>query len=331
MKYGEVNQIKPLIIAHRGVSLSAPENTCPAFQAAVDMGLGGVETDIQLTHDGKTVLHHNYTVDACSNGSGAVYRLDYEALRALDFGAYRGKPWRGTRIPNLQEFWAIVHGLLVVNIELKAPVDRSIPYVETVLDSLRAFNRTDNVIISAFDHSLLRRVKELWPSMAVGLLTLPAGFDKSPIFSLLEKAYPRDKLLLDACAEDLQAIDPSAFDPHKAGLPGRDARDAVAELAHQIGAVYPSLCLPEVREALRETADLPAYVSGLDFRPEYLHCHYSSVLKDPALVERTRELGVLCNVWTPDKPEELKALCGSGCHAVITNRPDVLMKLEAQL
>ena len=207
-------------------------------------------------------------MDACSNGSGAVYRLDYEALRALDFGASRGKPWRGTRSPNLQEFWAIVHGLLVVNIELKAPVDRSIPYVETVLDSLRAFNRTDNVIISAFDHSLLRRVKELWPSMAVGLLTLPAGFDKSPIFSLLEKAYPRDKLLLDACAEDLQAIDPSAFDPHKAGLPGRDARDAVAELAHQIGAVYPSLCLPEVREALRETADLPAYVSGLDFRPE---------------------------------------------------------------
>lgn len=326
-----MNQIKPLIIAHRGVSLSAPENTCPAFQAAVELGLGGIETDIQLTGDGKTVLHHNYTVDACSNGSGAVYRLDYEALRALDFGAYRGERWRGTRIPNLQEFWAIVRSMPIVNIELKAPVDRSIPYVETVLDSLRQFDRTDNIIISAFDHSLLRRVKELWPSLAVGLLTLPTGFDQTPIFSLLEKAYPGDKLLLDARAEDLQAIDPAAFDAHKAGLPGRDARDAVAELARQIGAVYPTLCLPEVREALRETADLPAYVRALDFRPEYLHCHYSSVLKDPTLVKRMRELGVLCNVWTPDKREELQALCAGGCHAIITNRPDLLLELEAQL
>lgn len=326
-----MKHIKPLIIAHRGVSLSAPENTCPAFQAAVDLGLGGVETDVQLTRDGKTVLHHNYTVDACSNGSGAVYQLEYEALRALDFGAYRGERWRGTKIPNLQEFWAIVHSLPIVNIELKAPVDRGIPYVETVLDRLRQFDRTDNVIISAFDHNLLRRVKELCPSIAVGLLTLPAGFDRTPIFRLLENAYPRDKLLLDACAEDLQAIDPEAFDPHKVGLPGKDARDAVAELAHQIGAVYPGLCLPEAGEALRKTADLSAYVDGLDFHPDYLHCHYSAVLKDPALVERMRQRGVKCNVWTPDKREELKALCDSGCHAIITNRPDLLLELEAQL
>lgn len=326
-----MKHIKPLIIAHRGVSLSAPENTGPAFQAAVDMGLGGVETDVQLTRDGKTVLHHNYTVDACSNGSGAVYRLEYEQLRALDFGAYRGEQWRGTKIPNLQEFWAIVHSLPIVNIELKAPVDHGIPYVETVLDSLRQFDRTDNVIISAFDHNLLRRVKELCPSIAVGLLTLPAGFDRTPIFRLLENAYPRDKLLLDACAEDLQAIDPEAFDPHKVGLPGKDARDAVAELAHQIGAVYPGLCLPEAGEALHKTADLSAYVDGLDFHPDYLHCHYSAVLKGPALVERMRQRGVKCNVWTPDRREEFKALCASGCHAIITNRPDLLLELEAQL
>lgn len=326
-----MKHIKPLIIAHRGVSLSAPENTGPAFQAAVDMGLGGVETDVQLTRDGKTVLHHNYTVDACSNGSGAVYRLEYEQLRALDFGAYRGEQWRGTKIPNLQEFWAIVHSLPIVNIELKAPVDRGIPYVETVLDSLQQFDRTDNVIISAFDHNLLRRVKELCPSIAVGLLTLPAGFDRTPIFRLLENAYPRDKLLLDACAEDLQAIDPEAFDPHKVGLPGKDARDAVAELAHQIGAVYPGLCLPEAGEALHKTADLSAYVDGLDFHPDYLHCHYSAVLKDPALVERMRQRGVKCNVWTPDRREEFKALCASGCHAIISNRPDLLLELEAQL
>lgn len=312
------------------MSLSAPENTCPAFQAAVDLGLGGVETDIQLTRDGKTVLHHNYTVDACSNGSGAVYQLEYQELRTMDFGVYRGEQWRGTQIPNLQEFWTIVHSLPVVNIELKAPVDRSLLYVETVLDSLRQFDRTDNIIISAFDHGLLRRVKELWPSLAVGLLTLPAGFDKTPIFSLLDRAYPKDKLLLDACAEDLHAIDPAAFDAHKAGLPGRDARDAVAELAHQIGAVYPTLCLPEVKEALRETADLPSYVSALDFRPDYLHCHYSAVLKDPALVEGMRKLDVLCNVWTPDTREELKLLCTSGCNAIITNRPDLLLELEAQ-
>lgn len=319
------------IIAHRGVSLGIPENTIPAFREAVRLGLDGVETDVQLTRDGRSVLHHNYTIDASSDGSGAVYSMDYDALRAYDFGSYVDERWKGTRIPNLEEFWQTVGEMPIVNIELKAPIDRTAPYVESVLDKLSSFEKTDNIIISAFDHSLLKRVKELRADLKVGLLTMPRSFTSTPLFTMLERSYPADKPLIDARSEDMTAVAPDAFDPHKAGLPGKDARDAVAELAHQIGAVYPGSTLDYAKAALGATVDLRSYVKGLGFKAEYLHCHYSDVLRDPTLVKDMADMGVLCNVWTPDKHEELKALLDSGCNAIITNRPDILKELEAGL
>lgn len=119
-------------------------------------------------------------------------------------------------------------------------------------------------------------------------------------------------------------MDTHAFSPEQLDILGTDARDAVAELARQMGAVNPGSTLKDMERTLAAQADIPAYIAGLGFKPEYLHCHYSAVLRNPGLVETMREMGVLCNVWTPDKEAELELLARSGCHGIITNRPDSL-------
>lgn len=88
---------KPVaVIAHRGEHLHHPENTLPAIRAAIDAGAGYVELDVRTSLDGALVLSHNATVDARTNGKGAVRQLTLAQLRALDAGG-------GERIPTFDE------------------------------------------------------------------------------------------------------------------------------------------------------------------------------------------------------------------------------------
>ncbi len=99
------------IIAHRGASGSAPENTLVAFQRAVEAGADAFELDVRLTADGVPVVHHDPTLDRTTNGTGALRALSLEQLRQLDAGARftsdggRSYPFRGgeVRIPTLRE------------------------------------------------------------------------------------------------------------------------------------------------------------------------------------------------------------------------------------
>ena len=75
------------IIAHRGANKKAPQNTLPAFRLAVEEGADGFETDVHLTKDGRAVICHNYTIDATSDGRGAIADYTFDELRLFDFGA----------------------------------------------------------------------------------------------------------------------------------------------------------------------------------------------------------------------------------------------------
>lgn len=320
----------PFVIAHRGVSQNVPENTLPAFLAAVRIGADGVETDVQLTKDGKLVLHHNYTIDACSNGSGAIYQMTYEQLKAYDFGAYAGACWAGTPIATLRDLLEAGRELPIINIELKAPVDRSLPYTQTLVGELKAFGKLDNIIISAFDHSLLAQVKRLCPELKVAALTLPPRFFETRLFRLMEKALPEGCSLLHVTRKDLKELDETETSGVQVDIPGADIKDGITELAHQIGAVFPDSDLEEVKAALERQNDLPEYLCSLGFPVDFSHCHFSAVLKDPTLVTRLKERGILCNVWTPDDPKYLALLVKSGCNGIITNRPEAVLELEGR-
>src|SRR5262245_52903123 len=97
-----------LILAHRGASGYAPENTFTAFELARTMGACGIETDIQLTSDDVLVLFHDSKVERTTNGTGAVKDLTWAELAALDAGSWLDPKFAGERIVRFDAFldWA---------------------------------------------------------------------------------------------------------------------------------------------------------------------------------------------------------------------------------
>src|SRR5260370_42290120 len=93
----------PAAIAHRGANRVAPENTLPAFEAAIALGCDYAEIDVRATRDGHLVLVHDRTVDGKTDGAGTVAEMDLAAVRALDAGIKFGPDFRGTRVPTLTE------------------------------------------------------------------------------------------------------------------------------------------------------------------------------------------------------------------------------------
>ena len=313
----------PKIIAHRGASAVAPENTLSAFRMARGVGADGFETDVQLTRDGVPVIAHNYSIDAVSDGSGLISEMTFAELRRYDFGSWFGEGFRGERIATLQECLDAGKDYGIVNIELKAPVDRSVPYAVPVADAIASSGFAGNVIISSFDHSLLREVKDSHPELRVGILVPPymPGTEEA-----LATCFPAGKSLDSVTIDDVRLPDDmSAIEG--LGIRGKDPKEALLEFGRGIGAIYPGLPAGEVVERRRRQADLCNYVKELGFETDFVHCHYSSCLRDPSLIGRLRSMGIGVNVWTPDIEDDLRALIPLEPDGIITNRPDVLKGL----
>ncbi len=109
------------VIAHRGASGYAPENTRAAFERAITMGSDAIETDVQLTADGHLALFHDNTVDRTSNGHGPVVDHTLDELRALDLGAWFGGGFAGERVVTVAEMTDEFLPRIPVVFEIKDP------------------------------------------------------------------------------------------------------------------------------------------------------------------------------------------------------------------
>ncbi len=185
----------PFIFAHRGASKVAPENTLPAFAAAIDLGADGVELDVQYTQDGKLVVFHNPTLESCTNGSGRVTSHSFEEIRKLDAGSWFGPQFAGTKIPTLDEVLEFLHGKLLVNIELKT-VDLATSTIGAdVVAAVRQHQMADDVVISSFNPVALRRARQAGREIECALLLahdLP-GWMRSTVarhYSLAQSLHP---------------------------------------------------------------------------------------------------------------------------------------------
>lgn len=107
------------VIAHRGASGYAPENTRAAFARAIAMGSDAIETDVQITADGRLVLMHDLAVDRTSNGHGPVADFTFDELRALDFGAWFGAKFAGECVLTAAEMVADFVPRIPVVFEIK--------------------------------------------------------------------------------------------------------------------------------------------------------------------------------------------------------------------
>ncbi|MFW5692398.1 MAG: glycerophosphodiester phosphodiesterase [Chloroflexota bacterium] len=160
-----------MVFGHRGASADAPMNTIPAFELAATYGAEGVELDIHGTADGYAVVIHDRTVDATTDGSGYVNRMNLKQLRRLDAGAWKDARFAGTRIPTLDEVFEAVGQRLLINVEIKAYGLGTDGIEQHAADIIRRHRMESRVIVSSFNPLALRRFHRLLPDVPLGFLS----------------------------------------------------------------------------------------------------------------------------------------------------------------
>ncbi len=135
-----------MVIAHRGASSYAPENTLAAFDLAIRMGVNHIELDVHSTGDGHVVVIHDDTVDRTTNGSGLVGSHKLAALQVLDAGSWFGDKFAEERIPTLGEVLERCKGRVHVHTEIKG---HAADLTRRTADSVRRHGMADQVTITA--------------------------------------------------------------------------------------------------------------------------------------------------------------------------------------
>ena len=161
---------RPLVFAHRGAKRAAPENTLPAFEAAIRLGADGIELDAQFSSDGKLVIFHDLSLEKTSNGTGRLSAHTFDELRSLDAGSHFGPEFAGTQIPTLDEALETAKGKLLVNIELKTVDVAQSGLGKEVVKAVRRHDMADDVVISSFNPFALRASKTAGPEIEHALL-----------------------------------------------------------------------------------------------------------------------------------------------------------------
>ena len=154
----------PRTCAHRGFNTVAPENSLPAFGAAVAMGAEEIEFDLWYTKDGEVVSMHDSHLDRVSNGSGRISDYTLAELRELDFGSKYGAQFAGMRIPTFEEILQKFSCHCVMNIHLKTKGEKP-EYLAKVVDLIRKYDCEKYVYFMAVDDLLLERLQKEYPNI----------------------------------------------------------------------------------------------------------------------------------------------------------------------
>lgn len=240
----------PVIIAHRGASRQAPENTMAAFKRALELGTGGIELDVHLSTDGHLMVTHDEQVDRTSNGKGLVRDKSSGELRELDFGSWFSPEFKDEKIPELEEVLQLIAGWDgLLNIEIKnGPI--FYPGIEqAVADAVKKYNISQRTIISSFNHYSLVEIRKLMPEIKTAPLYMAGLYEPWE--------YARS---MGACA--------------------------IHPLFYNI--------VPEVMKGCKTN-------------------------------------GILVNPFTVDQPEHIKAMISAGVDGIITNVPDIALKIVKEM
>ncbi|MFJ8528823.1 glycerophosphodiester phosphodiesterase [Bacillus sp. NPDC094106] len=162
---------KPLIFAHRGVKGTHPENTMIAFQEAELIGADGIELDVHLSKDGELVVIHDETVDRTTNGVGLVSEKTVKELQALDAGSHKNPSFHEAKIPTLREVFTWLSTTnLQLNIELKTDVIHYPKIEEKVIELVREYHLSNQIIFSSFNHDSVSVLAKIAPEIPRAIL-----------------------------------------------------------------------------------------------------------------------------------------------------------------
>lgn len=176
---------KIAVIAHRGEHLHHPENTLPAFQAAIDAGADFFELDVRTTLDGKFVILHDSKLDRTTNGTGDVAKHTFGEIRALDAGEKFSAQFAGTKVPTFDEALELARGRINVYVDTKEADPRQL--VETII----RHDMQDHVVIYG-NPFFLYEVLKIRPSLRV----MPEAVS-AEICDYLHRAMPLHVIAFD--------------------------------------------------------------------------------------------------------------------------------------
>jgi len=151
-----------LIIAHRGASHDAPENSLSAFKLAIEQGADGFEADFYLTSDGKIACLHDKDTKRISGKDLSVVKTPLAKLQALDVGSWKGPRWKGEKMPTMEEALAAVPTGKMIFIELKSSVE----IVEPMAKVIEACSlKPEQIVIISFHADAIAECKKQLPHL----------------------------------------------------------------------------------------------------------------------------------------------------------------------
>lgn len=156
----------PRICAHRGYSTVAPENTLPAFVAAVELNAPEIEMDVRFSKDGVPVVCHDDSLERISNGTGMVQEKTLAELKELDFGSHAGKEFAGIRIATFEEILEKFSRKVIINLHIKSLTAEIYPedQFRKIVDLLRKYDHMEHVYIMA-SPEIMERALQMAPEI----------------------------------------------------------------------------------------------------------------------------------------------------------------------
>jgi glycerophosphoryl diester phosphodiesterase len=179
----------PLIIAHRGASFLAPENTIAAFDLAAEQGAKAFELDIQRTQDNFLAVFHDISLMRTTRTRGRITQKTKQEIQQLDAGYWKSEKFKNERIPFLGDVLSRYTPTYYINIELK---EESVSLEndaleQQVIETIHRYRCEEQVLISSFSYKAIQTIKRLNPRILTGLLYNRKLLGKEDVVRLVEK------------------------------------------------------------------------------------------------------------------------------------------------
>lgn len=191
-----------IIFAHRGASGYSPQNSIASAKKAIELGANSIEFDVQLSKDEVPVVIHDFILDyLTTNGSGFVKDFTLEELKKLTLTPKNG--YNHEKIPTLEEYLTILPDDMLINIELKSCLSDNRDLSGGVANILKIFPHKRNILISSFDHELLKNFYSRFPQYMIGALISTNVINMNEYFKNIPIKLKSVNLSLDLVQEEL--------------------------------------------------------------------------------------------------------------------------------
>lgn len=164
------------VMAHRGASTEAPENTMAAFQKAIDDMADYIELDVQLTNNGEVIVMHDSNAYRTTGVDANIVNMTYKEVKTLDAGSWFSDEYVGENVPSLKEVLELTQGKIKLNIELK-PADNGTALAKNTVQLIEKYNMVNDCVITSFSESALKAVKTYNQEIKVGYILSAAYGD----------------------------------------------------------------------------------------------------------------------------------------------------------